>query len=360
LRAEIAPGGGNLASPVSNATNTWIARPGIALRLIDEDGIKGQGEASPLPGFSADDLESTEGALRAFANQRLSFDLEQPPDDLLAEIGRALPPGRPAARCAVESALLDLIGHRRQQPVWRLLCDRAPLRLPLSALVDMTNETRALRSAQAALERGIRTLKLKVGRAGEAASELRIALALRARFGPPVRLRLDANRSWSPSEAALRLRELSSCEPEFVEEPLDPRELAAFGPSPVPLALDESLAHADWLGERGPELARLGVTAIVLKPMLLGGFSRCLALSTRARELGLRVVVSHLFDGPIAMAATAALGLAVASSDCASGLDRHAGLECWPGTPLPMITDSEVLPLDTPGLGLPLLAGVVP
>jgi L-Ala-D/L-Glu epimerase len=350
LHAEIAPGGGTLARPVRNRASTWTARQGLVLRLFDEDGTIGQGEASPLPGFSADDLRDTEAALRAFAREPSSFDLEQPIANLLAEIGRALPPGRAAARFAVESALLDLIGQRRKEPVWRLLCDRTPVRLPLSSLVDMTDETRALRSAEEAFARGIRTLKLKVGR--EPASELRIALALRACFGSEVRLRLDANRAWTSEEAALRLREVLPCDPEFVEEALDPSALAGLDRSPVPLALDESLAGADWLGERGSELVSLGVTAIVLKPMLLGGFSRCLTLSARAGELGLRVVVSHLFDGPIALAATAALGLAAASADCASGLDRHSGLECWPSTPLPMISGNEVLPLEAPGLGL--------
>jgi o-succinylbenzoate synthase len=350
LHAEIAPGGGRLARPVSNRASSWTARQGLVLRLFDDDRAIGQGEASPLPGFSVDDLRGTEAALRAFASEPPSFDLEQPIANLLAEIGRALPPGRAAARFAVESALLDLIGQRRKEPVWRLLCERPPVPLPLSSLVDVTDETQALRCAEAAFERGIRTLKLKVGR--EPASELGIALALRARFGSKVRLRLDANRAWTPTEAAVRLRELVACEPEFVEEALDPGELAQVGRSPVPLALDESLTGPDWLGPRGPELVRLGVRAVVLKPMLLGGFRRCLTLSARARELGLRVVVSHLFDGPIALAATAALALATASTDCASGLDRHSGLDCWPGTPLPMISGNEVLPLEAPGLGL--------
>lgn len=366
MRAEVVPGGGALARPASNAQSTWAERRGLILRVFDESATMGQGEASPLPLFSADNLESTGAALREFSRRPPELDLEQPVERLLAELDDLIAKQHAAARFALETALLDLIGQRREKPLWFLLrpplpaAAPVPARLPLCSLVDMTSEAHAVRSSAAALERGIGTLKLKVGRPGAAVLELGIALALRAAFGSAVRLRLDANRGWSSSEAVARLQELLQVDPEFVEEALDPAALAGLGRVPVPLALDESLLGADWLDRRGAELASAGVVAIVLKPMLLGGFSRCLALASRARSLGLRVVVSHLFDGPIALAATAALGLATADADCASGLDRHAGLEGWPSIPLSMISRCEVLRSDAPGLGLPPLEGASP
>lgn len=366
LRAEVVPGGGALARPVSNAQSTWAERRGLILRLFDEQGAMGQGEASPLPDFSADNLESAGAALRKFAARSLEFDLEQPALGLLAEVDDLMAKEQAAARFAVETALLDLVGQRRKKPLWFVLrsvmAEAAPVpeRLPLCSLVDMASEAHALRAGEAAIERGVRTLKLKVGRPGAAALELGIALAVRGAFGPAVRLRFDANRAFSSSEAVARLEELVQVDPEFVEEALDPGALAGLGRLPAPLALDESLLGADWLDWKGPELVSSGVVAIVLKPMLLGGFSRCLSLASRARSLGLHVVVSHLFDGPIALSATAALGLATAGADCASGLDWHSGLEGWPSVPLPMISRCEVLRSDAPGLGLSPLQGTLP
>jgi o-succinylbenzoate synthase len=366
LEAEVVPGGGTLARPVSNAQASYYERRGLILRLFDENRTLGQGEASPLPDFSADGLEGAASALQEFSERPLDFDLEQPLDALLAEAGCRLPAAQAAARFAVETALLDLVGQRCGKPLWFLLrslgseLDPAAARLPLCSLVDMTSEEHALRASEAAIERGVGSLKLKVGRPGARVLELRIALALRAAFGSMLRLRFDANRAWSASEALARLQELAQVDPEFVEEALDPSALAGLGRLPAPLALDESLLSADWLKNQGLELVRHGLTAVVLKPMLLGGFSRCLALSSRAKSLGLRVVVSHLFDGPIALAASAALGLATASIDCASGLDRHPGLECWPSVSLPMVSESEVVPLATPGLGLQALATGAP
>jgi L-alanine-DL-glutamate epimerase-like enolase superfamily enzyme len=68
-----------------------------------------------------------------------------------------------------------------------------------------------------------------------------------------------------------------------------------------------------------------------------------------------RTVVTHCFEGPVALAAASALALALPNdhpSPLACGLDRHAALDAWPELPLPMLTDASVQLLDTPGLGI--------
>ncbi len=354
VRAEVVPSGGALERRVGNARSAWRARHGLILRVHDEAGGIGQGEASPLPDYSADDLPAARAALDAFAARLPGFELEQP----LETIGEAATESA-AARFALETALLDLLGQRRGRPLWALLASNAhedPSVVPLSALVDMGSLAAARQSAENALERGITTLKLKVGRSGAWESELRIAQTLRAAFGPAVRLRFDANGGFIPSDARARLHALAELDPEFVEEPLGAADLPALGRSPVPLAIDESLLQA----KLDARLADSGVVAVVLKPMLLGGFSRCLELAARARRLGLRVVVSHLFDGPIALGATAALALAtMRAGDGAAGLAPHPGLSAWQAVELPAFARATLLPWTAPGLGLPLLRGSV-
>ena len=101
-----------------------------------------------------------------------------------------------------------------------------------------------------------------------------------------------------------------------------------------------------------PRLSSLGCIAVVLKPMALGGYQTCLRLAAEAKVLGLDVTVSHLFDGPVALAAAAHLALAVASRSRASGLDLHGALAAWPPVPVPLIGSTTVLAGDAPGLGL--------
>jgi L-alanine-DL-glutamate epimerase-like enolase superfamily enzyme len=68
--------------------------------------------------------------------------------------------------------------------------------------------------------------------------------------------------------------------------------------------------------------------------------------------MGLGVVVTHLFDGPIAMAAACELALALPKT-LACGLDVHDGLTAWPPCDVPQRrNDCLVSPNSTSGLGV--------
>ncbi len=73
-----------------------------------------------------------------------------------------------------------------------------------------------------------------------------------------------------------------------------------------------------------PDLLRRGsFRVLVLKPMALGGFAACLELARIAAAAGGAVLVSHLFDGPVGLAAAAHLGFRLA----------RAGAALRPGAP---------------------------
>jgi L-alanine-DL-glutamate epimerase-like enolase superfamily enzyme len=224
--------------------------------------------------------------------------------------------------------------------------------MQLAALLRSESERELLESAEQAIRAGAGAVKVKLGFAAPAAEMERLR-RLRAQLGPNIPVRLDANAAWSPAEARGRLAELEEIQPEFVEQPVATRDLDALDRSAVPLALDESLI------ELGPAaldrvVDRIPVRVLVLKPMAIGGLVRCLELSRWADQRGIDVVVSHLFDGPVALAATAALALAIGSDDRAMGIDPHAGLQAWPPTSLPMFASGALRALERPGLGLTL------
>src|SRR5690606_2600745 len=188
----------------------------------------------------------------------------------------------------------------------------------------------------------------KLGRDFE--RELDVLRRVRDRYPrEQLKLRLDVNRCWPPDLVAERLALLAPLEPEFLEEPC-----AAFdglAESPVPIARDESLLERtpdpEWLA------AQRGVAVVVLKPMLLGGISRCLEWAEAAQSAGKQVVLSHLFDGPLGLAATAQLAFALQAPELAPGLGWHPGLAPWRAEIAPpdfLRTDRFVLP-EAPGLG---------
>jgi len=349
--AEVTPFEVAFRSSVRDATAVRSERRGAVLSLSD-GGRRGQGELAPLPGRSPEALEAGCLALEQLEASALPTAEELGAGGWLDAIRRAsarLPAELGAARHALETALLDLCGalHRAPAPVLlaRALGTTPPAgRLPVAALVDAQDPSEALRQAEAAAARGIRTLKLKI--AGDESDQaiLERVRRLSRDFG----LRLDANGSLSREQCARLMPRLSEANVEFLEEPLPFDQLPAEVP-PLPLAADEALLSSDFTLARARQR---GITVLVLKPMLLG-FVRTLELARAASAAGLEIVLSHAFDGPRAMAASRALGLALGGRRYADGLAAHAALEVWP-EPLPGHVTAPFLEAWTsPGLGVP-------
>ncbi len=298
---------------------------GLVLSLLDEEGLEGRGEASPLAGYSIDDLDSV---LRAFESEPwvgLEIDLDGSPAAGAARAIQRIDERVPSARFALETAILDLAARRLGAPFHALLGGATPRPIPRSALVDGDSIDELLASARAATSLGAVAVKLKIGRRPWAA-DLDRAQALRAGIGPAVRLRLDANRTFGPAEAAGRLEALADVSPEFVEEPAAFETLLGLSDVPVTVALDESLQGPDG-PERLAALAARGTVPIaVLKPTALGGLARSLSIARLAVELGSSAVATHCHEEPVARAAVAALAVVLPGPTRAAGLGAGAGL----------------------------------
>jgi o-succinylbenzoate synthase len=335
--------------PQVNARGSWAQRSILCVELWQGGVVRGRGEASPLPDYSPDTLESCEHALRALKPARLdALDGECEVDVLIAAVAELISAALPAARFALETALLDRAARRIGQPLWQLLCEPgavgASRAVPLCALLPSADATLALAQARRELAVGVRVFKLKIGPERLTSAQADTLTRLRAELGGEVQLRLDANQSLHPAQLAGTLAALEPYAIEFLEEPI------ALGSeplpeSPCPIALDESLQGVDE-AELQRRIERTGARIVVLKPTALGGFGACRRLAARARAKGCDVVVSHALEGPLGWAACAHLALA-------SGSSRAAGL--WPlahqSAALPRIERGQILPSTEPGLG---------
>ena len=103
-----------------SATSEWSARSGMILRVRTPDGLVGQGEASPLPGYSRDAhaparevLENIDWASLPEPDSTLQV---EELFDRLDRVGSSA--AVPSARFAVETAYLDLAGQRGSRPLW--------------------------------------------------------------------------------------------------------------------------------------------------------------------------------------------------------------------------------------------------
>jgi O-succinylbenzoic acid--CoA ligase len=294
--------------PRGAARGRWRERTAVILVVRDETGATGLGEAAPLPGMSIDHVDDAVRACEALA-PRVPFTLDVP-SHALALADRITP--APAARFAIETALLSVLAQRTQSSVASLVAAMPHGELRNAIIVDDEDE------AAAAVALGATCLKLKAPTPGDLDRVRRIA-----RIAPNARLRIDANRGWPRDHVRTLLASLSHLPIDYVEEPcIDSHEMLGE-PLLVHIALDESLIDLgpDDL-ERALESPHLA--ALVLKPTLLGGFARCLQLASAAHKHGVTPVVTHTLEGRIGTAACRELARAI-GADVPVGLAPHVG-----------------------------------
>jgi o-succinylbenzoate synthase len=364
-----------LARPLKTARATYTARQGFLVRLMDEEGRVGVGEAMPLPEFGTESLELCEEVLRshlrALRDQVLADSLDAIGDAFSHPLGEPSQwkgvhlrvadevPHAPAADHAVELALLDLLAQRREVPLRRLLDRAARSEVRVNALLTAESPGELAEEARKAVAEGFRTLKLKVAGRPLDEDEARLR-AVREAVGPEVNIRVDANGGWSEREAVHAVDRLGWYGLELCEQPVPANDLRGLWRlqrrAPFPLAADEAIAHPEAI----PVLLGMGggipaARAFVLKPMVLGGLLPALMLAREAARAGLEAFVTSSLDGVVSRAGAAHLAAALPSGRLASGLGvGRLFVSEEPATHCFQPVGGRIQLPDTPGLGLAL------
>ncbi|MFY0576425.1 o-succinylbenzoate synthase [Cystobacter fuscus] len=309
-----------MVRPLRTAAGVYAAREGFVVRLVDDAGRVGWGEAMPLAEFGTETPEACERVLTALLPSLR--DAAGPPlAGPWAEGGEErFPANHPAARHALEQACLDLLAQRRGLPLCQLLSSEARTAVHVNALLGAASPEELAHEARRAVAEGYETLKLKV--AGRPVEEDATRLSAVRGVAGVARVRIDANGGWTEPQAARALEVLGSEGVELCEQPVAAEALEALcrlaARAPCPLAADESLAL--------PGAARKLLTSaptvrvLVLKPMVLGGLLPTLALAREAARQGVDAYVTSSLDGVIARAGAAHLAAALPSGRYASGL----------------------------------------
>jgi L-alanine-DL-glutamate epimerase-like enolase superfamily enzyme len=346
LHAQIDVLEGKLSQSLVGASAGLTERTFAVLRLMRSDGTGGQGEASPLPGYSLDSIDEVAGELQHLADGPIRVDPLAGPLEILTESFAEHPLAHPASRLAFETALLDWLGQTRGEPLHRLLGgDAERQRIPIADLVMDPDPSRWPERADALISDGATHLKLKIG--PNLDTELGALRRIREAH-PNVALRLDGNQRISIDALRKHGSALESLELELVEEPVAPSDWIAALSLPLPFALDETLRDP---GSTERLLGTGKIRAIVIKPMVIGGLRAAFAAAEHAASHGAKYLVSHTFDGPIGRAVAAELALAL-QTELAAGLGAHPALALWPRHRIAAIEGREVVPHDAPGLGL--------
>jgi L-Ala-D/L-Glu epimerase len=316
--------------------NVWV-------RLIDDDGVEGWGEAPATP-YYGDTADTVSAVLPAYgallADEHDTLALERIEARLHVLVGR-----NPAARTALSAALHDLMGKRLETPVWKLW-GLDPAAAPLSSFtlaMASADETRA--KARANAHRPV--LKIKVGGDDD---EARLR-AIRDE-APDAIVYVDANTAWTAKQALRRMPMLEEMNVAFVEQPLHPHDHDGLRllrrRARLPIIADESC-------ETAADIPRLvgAVDGINIKLAKCGSLREAVRMVHTARSHRLTVMLGCMLESSLGIAAAVQLAPLVDYLD----LDGALLVANDPFTGPGMEEDGSIRFNEEPGLGVTRRSG---
>lgn len=298
-----------LSTPVVTSFGRMLDRPAVFVRVEDDDGYAGWGEV--WANFPSTGAEHRARLVNEVLAPAISGFAATHPLDVFETLTQAtsvlaLQSGEPGpfaqAIAGIDLAVWDLYARRRKLPLWKLLGGSgSEIRVYASGI----NPTGSRQMAEAAMSRGHRALKLKVGFDPEAD---RTNLASLRRLVGDGMLAADANQAWSTAQAlqiAPHLREFGLGwleEPIRADRPWQEWQALRRGLD-LPLAAGENIAS-----RAGFQQALEGDVLRVVQPDIAkwGGLSVCSDIARDILRSG-KTFCPHYLGGGIGLLASAHL-----------------------------------------------------
>jgi len=343
-----------LSTPVVTSFGRMLDRPAVFVRVEDDDGHIGWGEV--WANFPSNGAEHRTRLINEVLAPAISGFAASQPGDVWEKLTQgtsvlALQSGEPGpfaqAIAGIDLAVWDLYAKRRKTALWKLLGGASG---QIQVYASGINPTGSRQMAEAALKRGHRALKLKIG--FDPSVDRANLASLRQLVGDGM-LAADANQAWSVQQAldvAPHLAEFSLAwleEPIRADRPWQEWQRLRRGVD-VPLAAGENIASRAGFGQAlGDDVLR------VVQPDIAkwGGLSVCTDIARDILKAG-KMFCPHYLGGGIGLLASAHLlagvggdGLLEVDANDNPLRDRFCG-------PIADISEGRVTLGDEPGLGI--------
>jgi D-galactarolactone cycloisomerase len=343
-----------LSTPVVTSFGRMLDRPAVFVRVEDDDGHTGWGEV--WANFPSSGAEHRARLVNEVLAPALGGFAASEPSDVFHRLTKttavmALQSGEfgPFAQtiAGIDLAVWDLYARRRNTALWRLLGgDRNEIPVYASGI----NPTGSRQMAEAALSRGHRALKLKIG--FDLDADRANLASLRQLVGNGM-LAADVNQGWSTEraiEVAPRLTEFGLA---WLEEPIRAdrpwREWQALrGNIDVPLAAGENIAsRAGFQQALDDDVLR------VVQPDIAkwGGLSICADIARDILKSG-KTFCPHYLGGGIGLLASAHLLAGIGGGGLLEVDANDNPLRDLFCGPVNNVVNGAVTLTDEPGLGI--------
>jgi len=293
----------------------------VVVAIESDEGHTGFGEATVQAVWSGETQQSALSAVREIIAPHL---IGKDPTHVgaIADVMDRFLQVNSFTKAAVEMALLDLAGKKLGVPIY-VLCGgprRAPqIRLRFS--IGAFSPTDAAKVALAAVEKGVRAVKVKVGL--DRAVDIARVEAVRSAVGEEFRVGVDANCGWNESDTLWAIPHLERLGVNVIEQPLARRDYRGCARlrtrTHIPIMLDESVfTRQDAL----EAIRHEACDVISIYPGKNGGILRSLEIAQLAHTAGLRCTIGSNLEMDLGTAAM--LQLAIAMPGLAADIDHDA------------------------------------
>ena len=348
-----------MSKPIKMAGETVTHASTLLLRLIDEDGREGWGEASAAPLMTGETLGSIAASTEYLVSKLMDQRVASPA--AIAPMQERVLYGNASAKSCHETALMDLFAQRQGLPLYRLLAGEAaggaagaasPGRLEMLHMLASGDLEGELKEAHRLRSEGYRQWKIKVG-AGDAAGDVRRVHALCAALQGDV-VSADANQAL-PVDAARAIAAAGVASGmTFLEQPFRTGMIAEMTAlhraSGLALCADESIQGIDDITQHHRAAAAQGIS---LKLIKLGGTQALVAAGRLCLAHGMHInLACKVAETTISAAATAHAGFAL--GDVAWGFsmsNRYLAADVYAHPLAPVNGAITTAQVERPGLG---------
>ena len=262
----------------------------LIVAACSDSGLVGYGEGCPRHYVTGETVEGGAAFIREHTDSFIDSATDIPSLHAWADAHREVIDQNPAAFCAVEIAVLDLLGKESGVPIEQLL-GLPPLtgRFPYTAVLGDSPYLAYWWQFRRYWQRGFRDFKVKVS--DDLGRDQRKLRLFRNRADPGLRVRLDANNLWASADECLTHVTALPHPVYAIEEPLGEGDLAGFRQvgeeCGAKVVLDESLLRAEQLDA----LDDPGLWIVNLRVSKMGGIMRSLEVARKAASQGFGVIV---------------------------------------------------------------------
>lgn len=195
----------------------------VLVKITDQDGVVGWGEATTIGGLSygEESPESIKTNLDSYFAPLLT-NLPKEHSGNIAQITRVINRnimGNRFAKCAVQTALLDIQGKRLGVPVSEILGGRLRDRLPVLWVLASGNTEKDIIEAQNMIAaKRHNTFKLKIG-SRSVQEDVDHVVAIKQALGKDISIRVDVNRAWTRMQCIDGISQLQAGGIDLIEQP---------------------------------------------------------------------------------------------------------------------------------------------